>query len=192
VRNDFGVFELQQRRMRQAQVHFRAAQQIEPGFPPALFNLALGAMAERNPVRASQLLSHYLARRPDDAAAYRLQAALLTQLDRPKEALLMLEKFLRNQPADQPLFLEAATLAARLGRQGNAIRYLETALNGNPLQNVVRAYQSSAFRDIRLSSDGAALSARLASRARVTYGAPVPAEEIQPLRATPHPEAIFR
>ena len=192
MRNDLGAAYLQQKRMRNAAEQFRAATQIQPGFPPALFNLALSAIAERNPAKASHLLGQYLARRPEDTAAYRLQSSLLSQLGRPHEALRMLEKFLRHQSADQPLFLEAAMLAARLGQHGNAIRYLETALNGNPIQSVVRAYQSPAFREVRLSGDGAPLAARLANRARVAYGTPVPLEEIQPLRANPAPDALLR
>lgn len=190
LKNDFGAAYLQQRRMRQAVAQFQAAVQIEPGFPPALFNLALCSIAERNPAKGSQLLAHYLARRPDDTGAYRLQSTLLSQLGRPHDALTLLERFLKTQPPEQPLFLEAAVLAARLGQSGNALRYLETALSGNPIQAVVRAYQSPAFRNIRLSGEGDALASRMATRARVAFGAPLPVEELQPLRATP--DAILR
>jgi tetratricopeptide (TPR) repeat protein len=190
MKNDFGAAYLQQRRIRQANGHFLAALQIEPGFPPAQFNLALCSIAERNPAKGSQLLARYLARRPDDTGAYRLQSTLLSQLGRPQDALTMLERFLKTQPPEQPLFLEAAVLAARLGQNGNALRYLETALSGNPIQSVVRAYQSPAFRNIRLSGEGDALASRMASRARVAFGAPLPVEELQPLRATPN--AIVR
>ena len=117
-------------------------------------------------------------------AALRLQSTLLSQLGRPLEALLLLEKFLKGQPPQQPLFLEAAVLAARLGQNGNAIRYLETALNGNPIQAVVRTYQSTVFREIRLSGEGDKLSTRMADKARAAFGTPVPDTEIQPLRAT--------
>ena len=190
ARNDLGAAYLQQKRLRNAADQFGYALQIAPGFPPALFNLALCSIAERNPGKGTELLGQYLARRPDDTAAYRLQATLLSQMGRPGDALVLLEKFLRDQPSDQPLFLEAAMLAARLGKNGNALRYLETALAGNPIQSVVRAYQSSAFRSIRLSGEGDALATRIANRARVAYGAPLPAEEYQPLRSTP--DAILR
>lgn len=192
INNDLGAAYLQQRRLRSAAAQFQAALQIEPGFPPALYNLALCAVADRQPVQATSLLARYLARRPLDTAAYRLQSTLLSQLGRSDEALQLLERMLKDQPPSHPLFLEAALLAARLGHHGNAIRYLETAQNGNPIQSVVRAYQSPAFRDIRLSSDGPPLAARLASRARMAYGAPLPPEEIQPLRANPGNDAILR
>jgi len=102
-------------------------------------------------------------------------------MNRPEEALRLLENFLKTQPPEQPLFLEAAMLAARLDQHGNALRYLETALNGNPIQNVIRAYQSPTFRDIRLSGKGDTLAARMAAKARTAFGAPVPVEEIGPL-----------
>jgi hypothetical protein len=78
----------------------------------------------------------------------------------------------------------SAILAARLGQTGNAIRYLETALNGNSIQAVIRTYQSTVFREIRLSGEGDKLSARMADKARAAFGTPVPEDEIQPLRAT--------
>lgn len=191
MKNDLGVVYLQQQWLQDAEIQFRSAEQIRPGFPPARFNLALCAIAKRNPIRATQLLAQYLGQRPNDTVALRLQATLLSQLGRPEEALNMLEKFLRDQPRTQPLFLEAATLAARLGQRGNAIRYLETAMNGISIQNVVRAYQSPAFRDIRLSGEGDALAARIAGKARAAFSTPIASEEIRPLRATP-PEAIVR
>lgn len=191
VRNDLGAAYLQQRRMRQAADQFAAAEQIRPGFAPALYNLALCAISGRQPERALRLLGQYLGRRPDDVGALRLQATLLAQLGRPEEALLLLEKFLKNQPPDQPLFLEAAQLAARRNQPGKALRYLETALNGNPIQSVVRTYQSAVFREIRLSGEGDRLAARMAERARMAFSSPIPEEDIQPLRETP-PEAIVR
>lgn len=190
MKNDFGAAYLQQKRMRSAVVQFQAALQIEPGYAPTLFNLALCSIAQRNPAEGSRYLAHYLARRPNDTAAYRLQSSLLSQLGRPQQALDMLERFLRNQPPTQPLFLEASLLAARLGHHGSALRYLETALAGNPIQSIVRAYQSSSFRAIRLSGAGDALAARMASQARVAFGTPLPVEELAPLRAPP--DAIVR
>ena len=184
LKNDFGAVYLQQKRMKEASAQFRAAEQILPGFAPARFNLALCAIAERDPEKAVRLLGQYLGQRPADVAALRLQSTLLSQLGRPLEALHMLEKFLKDQPPQQPLFLEAAVLAARLGQNGNAIRYLETALNGNSIQAVVRTYQSTVFREIRLSGEGDKLSARMADKARAAFGTPVPDTEIQPLRAT--------
>ena len=184
MKNDLGAVYLQQKRMKEAGAQFRAAEEILPGFAPARFNLALCAIAERDPEKAVRLLGQYLGRRPDDIAALRLQSTLLSQLGRPQEALHMLEKFLKDQPPKQPLFLEAAVLAARLGQNGNAIRYLETALNGNSIQSVILTYQSAVFRDVRLSGEGDKLSARLADKARAAFGAPVPDTEIQPLRAT--------
>lgn len=191
IRNDWGAFYLQHNRMRDASSQFAAADQILPGYPPARFNLALCAISDRNPARAIRLLGQYLGQRPSDITALRLQASLLSRLDRPLDALRMLEKFLKDQPPDQPLFLEASILAVRLGQNGNAIRYLETAMYGNPIQAVIRTYQSSAFRDIRLSGEGDPLAARLANRARIAFGAPIPVEDVQPLRATT-PEAIVR
>ena len=82
-------------------------------------------------------------------------------------------------------------MAARRGQTGKALRYLETALNGNPIQSVVRTYQSAGFREIRLSGEGDRLAARMAERARMAFSSPIPAEDIQPLRETP-PEAIVR
>lgn len=190
MKNDFGAAYLQQRRLRAAMTQFQAALQIEPGYAPALFNLALCSITQRDPAKGSRYLAHYLARRPTDTAAYRLQSSLLTQLGRPQEALDMLERFLRNQPPTQPLFLEASLLAARRGHHGTALRYLETAMAGNPIQTVVRAYQSSSFRAIRLSGTGDALAARMASQARVAFGTPLPVEELAPLRN--HPDAIVR
>ena len=190
MKNDFGAAWLQQNRVRAAATQFRSALQIEPGYAPALFNLALCAVAQRNPPEGSRLLARYLARRPDDTAAYRLQCTLLSQLGRPADALDLLERFLRDQPPEQPLFLEAALLAARLGQNGNALRYLETALSGNSIQSVVRAYQSPAFRSIRLSGAGDDLASRMASRARVAFSAPLPVEDISPRRAAP--DAIVR
>ena len=191
VRNDLGAAYLQQRRMRQAADQFAAAEQIRPGFTPALYNLALCAISGRQPEQAMRLLGQYLGLRPDDVGALRLQATLLAQLGRADEALLLLERFLKNQPPSQPLFLEAAQLAARRGQPGKALRYLETSLNGNPIQSVVRTYQSAVFRDIRLSGEGDRLAARLANRARMAFSTPIPEEDIQPLRETA-PEAIVR
>ena len=191
LRNDFGAAYLQQRRMRQAAEQFAAAQQIRPGFAPALYNLALCAISDRQPEQAVRLLGQYLGRRPDDVGALRLQATLLAQLGRPDEALLLLERFLKTQPPTQPLFLDAAQLAARRGQTGKALRYLETSLAGNPIQAVVRTYQSAVFREIRLSGEGDRLAARMAERARMAFSSPIPAEDIQPLRETP-PEAIVR
>lgn len=191
VRNDLGAAYLQQRRMRQAAEQFAAAIQIRPGFAPALYNLALCAVSDRRPEEAVRRLGQYLGRRPDDAEALRLQATLLSQLGRTDEALLLLEKFLKDQPPAQPLFLEAAQLAARRGQTGKALRYLETALNGNPIQAVVRTYQSGVFREIRLSGEGDRLAARMAERARLAFSTPIPEEDIQPLRET-QPEAIVR
>lgn len=190
IKNDFGAAYLQQRRVRAALGQFQAALQIEPGYPPALFNLALCSMTQRNPAEGSRYLARYLARRPTDTAAYRLQSSLLTQLGRPQQALEMLERFLREQPPTQPLFLEASLLAARLGQHSTALRYLEIALAGNSIQAVVRAYQSSSFRAIRLSGAGDALAARMASQARVAFGTPLPVDELAPQRAAP--DAIVR
>ena len=191
MHNDLGAAYIQQKRMKDAVAQFRAADQIQPGFAPARFNLALCAISDRNPGQAIRLLGQYLGQRPDDITALRLQSTLLSQLGRPREALGMLEKFLKDQPPEQPLFLEAATLAARLGQNGNALRYLETALNGNPIQTVVKTYQSPTFRDIRLSGEGDPFAGRLANRARAAFSTPVPESEILPLRATT-PEAKVR
>ena len=68
---------------------------------------------------------------------------------------------------------------------------LETALNGNPIQTVVKTYQSPTFRDIRLSGEGDPFASRLANRARAAFSTPVPESEILPLRATT-PEAKVR
>ena len=184
IKNDLGAFYLQQRRIQEASTQFRGANQLQPGFAPSRFNLALTAIADRDPTQAIQWLGNYLGQRPTDTTAIRLQATLLTQLTRPEEALRLLEKFLKNQPTDNPLFLEAAVLAARLGQKSNALRYLEISMNGNPLPNVIRTYQSVAFREIRLSGEGEALAKHLASKARVAYSEPVPTEDITPLRAT--------
>lgn len=188
LKNEMGVIHLRQKRMKEAAVQFRIALQITPGFPPALFNLALCTIAERNPPQAFRLLGQYLGRHPGDIAALRLQSTLLSQLGEPLAALHLLEKFLKDQPPGQPLFLEAAALAARLGQNGKALRYLETSIAGNPIQAVVRIYQSPAFREIRLSGEGDALASRIAAQARVTFGAPLPVDEIQPIR-TPAPDA---
>ena len=122
-------------------------------------------------------------------AALYLAAVAMQQKDLQRASDL-LERFLRDQPPEQPLFLEAAMLAARLGQNGNALRYLETALYGNSIQSVVRAYQSPAFRGIRLSGAGDDLASRMASRARVAFSAPLPVEDISPRRAAP--DAIVR
>jgi hypothetical protein len=114
-----------------------------------------------------------------------LQSTLLSQLGAQRTALNMIEKFLRDQPPEQPLFLEAAMLAARLGQPDTALRYLETAMNGNPIQTVIRAYQSPAFRDIRLSGNGDILAGRMAEKARTAFSTPIPPAEIQPRRAAP-------
>lgn len=185
LRNDMGAALFQQKRTKEAALQFHAAEQIEPGFAPTRFNQALESIAARDPEQAVRRLGQYLGQRPEDLAALRLQSTLLTQLGRPQEALRMLEVFLRDQSSTQPLFLEAAMLSARLGHKGNAIRYLETALNGNPVQTVIRAYQSPAFRAIRLSGEGDELAARMADKARAAFGTPVPVEEIQPLLAAP-------
>lgn len=191
IKNDFGAAYLQQKRMKDAALQFHAAEQIRPGFSPALYNLALCAISDRNPARAIQLLGQYLGQRSGDTTALRLQSTLLAQVGRTDDALHLLEKFLKDQPPEQPLFLEAAQLAARLGQSGKALRYLETSLAGNPIQSVVRTYQSGVFRDIRLSGEGDPLAARLAEKARLAFSSPIPEEDIQPLRETA-PEAIVR
>ncbi|MGD9781412.1 MAG: tetratricopeptide repeat protein [Kiritimatiellia bacterium] len=183
MHNDLGAVFLRQRRTKDAAAQFRAADQIRPGFAPARFNLALCAIAERNPAKAVKRLGQYLGQRPDDVPALRLQATLLSQLGRPEEALHLLEKFLKTQPPGQPLFLEAAELAARLGQDKSALLYLETAVNGNSIRAVARMFQSHAFRDIRLSGTAGPLAARLANQARAAFGAPIAADEIQPLSA---------
>lgn len=186
IRNDLGAAYLRQKRMKNAVEQFGAANQIRPGFAPALYNLALCAISERNLALAIQRLGQYLGQRPDDTTALRLQATLLTQMGRTDDALLLLEKFLKNQSPNEPLFLEAAQLAARLGQTGKALRYLETALNGNPIQTVVRAYQSGIFREIRLSGEGDRLAALMAGKARMAFSSPISEADIQPLReATP-------
>lgn len=190
MNNDFGVAYLEQKRLTEAVTQFQTALQMQPGFAPTLFNLALCAIAHRNPGEASLWLGRYLGQRPTDATALRLQATLLVQTGRPDEALLLLEKFLRDQPPTQPLFLEAAQIAARLQQNAKALRYLEIALNGHPIQAIVRTYQSAIFRDIRLSGDGDALAARLAKNARIAYSAPVGEEVILPIRVTP--DALIR
>ncbi len=184
IKNDLGAFYLQQRRIQEATTQLWGAHQLQPGFAPARFNLALTAIADRNPNQAIQWLGNYLGQRPSDTTAIRLQATLLTQLSRPAEGLRLLEKFLKYQPFDNPLYLEAAVLAARLGQNKVALRYLEISMAGNPLPNVIRTYQSAAFREIRLSGDGEALAKHMASKARIAYSAPVPTEDITPLRAT--------
>ncbi len=182
IRNDLGAAYLRQKKMKNAVEQFNAAIQIRPGFAPALYNLALCAISDRNPAQAIRDLGQYLGQRPDDTTALRLQATLLTQMGRPEDALLLLEKFLKTQSPNQPLFLEAAQLAARLGQTGKALRYLETALNGNPIQTVVRTYQSGMFREIRLSGEGDRLAALMAGKARMAFSSPIPEDEIQPLR----------
>lgn len=184
IKNDLGAVFLQQRRLPDAVVQFHAADQIQPGFAPARFNLALCALADRNPVRAIQLLGQYLGQRSADEAALRLQVSLLAQLGQARTGFAMLEKFLKDQPREQPLFLEAAVLAARLGETGNALRYLETAMNGNSIQAVVRTYQAPVFRDIRLSGAGDKLASRMADKARAAFGAPLPTTEVKPQRAS--------
>ncbi len=190
MNNDFGVAYLEQKRIGEAVTQFQAALQLHPGFPPTLFNLALCAIAQRNPAEASQWLGRYLGQRPTDETALRLQATLLVQTGRADEALLLLEKFLRDQPPTQPLYLEAAQIAARLRQNAKALRYLEVALNGNPIQAVVRTYQSALFRDIRLSGDGDDLAARLAKSARIAYSTPVSEDTVLPIRVTP--DALLR
>jgi hypothetical protein len=64
------------------------------------------------------------------------------------------------------------------------------ALNGNPIQAVVRTYQSALFRDIRLSGDGDDLAARLAKSARIAYSTPVSEDTVLPIRVTP--DALLR
>jgi len=184
LKNDMGAAYLQQKQLRKAEAQFRAAEQLQPGFAPARYNLALCFISHRKPERASRLLGQYLGQRPQDSSALRLQATLLTQLGRPENAMHMLEDYLKDQSAYEPLFLEAAILAARLGHNGNAIRYLETAMNGNSIQSVIRTYQSPTFRSIRLSGEGAALTSRMARKARVTFSTAVPQDEIRPHRAT--------
>ena len=191
IQNDLGAAFLQQKNMKEALARFQAADQIQPGFAPARFNLALCSVIDRDPARTLRLLGQYLGQRPDDITALRLQSTMLSQIGRPLDALHMLEKFLKGQPPEQPLFLEAAVLAARLGQNGNAIRYLETAMSGNPIQVVIKTYQSSAFRDIRLSGDGDKLAASMAGKARAAFSTPGPVKDIQPLRATT-PEAKVR
>lgn len=191
IKNDLGAAYLRQKRMKNAVEQFVAATQIRPGFAPALYNLALCAISDRNPAAAIQWLGHYLGQRPADTTALRLQATLLTQMGRPDDALHMLEKFLKTQSPSQPLFLEASQLAARLGQTGKALRYLETALEGNPIQSVVRTYQSGVFREIRLSGEGDRLAALMAGKARLAFSSPIPEADIQPLRETA-PEAIVR
>ena len=191
IKNDLGAAYLRQKRMRNAVDQFVAANQIRPGFAPALYNLALCAISDRNPAAAIQWLGRYLGQRPDDTTALRLQATLLSQMGRPADALLMLEKFLKTQSSSQPLFLEASQLAARLGQTGKALRYLETALEGNPIQSVVRTYQSGVFREIRLSGEGDRLAALMAGKARLAFSSPIPEEDIQPLREAT-PDAIVR
>jgi tetratricopeptide (TPR) repeat protein len=183
IKNDMGAAYLQKMHLRKAIAQFHAADQLQPGFAPARYNLALCAISRREPAQAVKLLGQYLGQRPLDSSALRLQATLLTQLGDPEKALHMLEKYLISQPADEPLFLEAATLAARLEENGNAIRYLETAMNGNPIQTVIRTYQSPTFRSIRLSGEGEALTARMAAKARATFSTAVPQDEIRPLRS---------
>lgn len=192
IKNDLGAVYLEQKRLPEALEQFQAAQQIRPGFPPTLFNLALGAISAREPAEALRYLSQYLGQRPGDTTALRLQATLLAQVGRPQDALNTLEKFLRDQKPEQPLFLEAAQLAARLGHSRKALLYLETAMSGNSIQAVVRTYQSSAFREIRLSGEGDALAARIAEKARLAFSSPIPDEDIQPIRGATAPEAIVR
>jgi len=189
IKNDMGAAYLQKMHLHKAISQFHAAEQLQPGFAPARYNLALCAISRRKPALAVKLLGQYLGQRPLDSTALRLQSTLLTQLGRPEEALYLLENYLKTQPVTEPLFLEAAMLAARLGENGNAIRYLETAMNGNPIQTVIRTYQSPAFRSIRLSGEGEALTARMATKARATFSTAVPQDEIRPLRSSA-PKAI--
>jgi len=184
LKNDMGAAYLQQKQLRKAEAQFKAADQLQPGFAPARYNLALCAISRHRPNQAIQLLGQYLAQRPLDTSALRLQSTLLAQLGRPEDALYLLEGYLKTQTPQEPLFLEAAALAARLGQNGNAIRYLETAMNGNPIRTVVRTYQSPVFRNIRLSSEGEELTSRLATKARATFGTAVTAGKIRPIRAS--------
>ncbi|MDR0994041.1 MAG: hypothetical protein LBN38_05705 [Verrucomicrobiota bacterium] len=192
LRNHYGALLLQKNRIGEAEEQFRLAHRLRPGDAAVLFNLAMSTLAQNQPAQASQWLSRYLARHPEDAAAVRLQTALLSQFGEYPLALDRLERFLISQPPSQALFLEAAVLAARLGQTGKALRYLEIALNGNPIRTVARTYQSSAFRDIRLSGAGDAFATQLAAKARTVLGGPTAGEPSGGNRPIPLPPPRVR
>lgn len=154
-------------RITEAQEQLWLAEQSAQGATPAIFfNRALCAVLRNRPKSALMWVSQYLARAPKDAQAARLQYTLLMQAGEYVMALDLLRSFLKDQPPTQSLYLDAARLAARLNRQEEAMRYLEESLGGQPLETVVRIYQSPTFRDIRLGPDGAVFTARLAQQAR--------------------------
>ena len=133
---------------------------------------------------------------PDEAVFAALRLAVLRGVD--VRVLIPSRPDHRIVYAASSLFaFEAVRAGVRMFRyqpgflHQKALLYLETALSGNPIQSVVRTYQSSAFREIRLSGEGDALAARIAAKARMTYGTPIPDEDIQPIRAST-PEAKVR
>lgn len=113
-------------------------------------------------------MAAFAMRRDADEGATRTLERWLWQGGRRTEAV----ELLRRRAADgSPLLLDLATYEAVRGEKRAAVATLGRALDGVPLTQVIRAYQSPAFREAALTEEGRALLGELANRARQTLGA---------------------
>lgn len=164
--NTLGILQLRREDAAAAQRKFHAALQLDPLFNAAHFNSVLADLMAGNRTAAGIKLKHMIARHPSDIQAIRLYTTLLAQNGDRRGAFLVLKAALADNPALPDLYLDAAIQAARFNETGTAIHYLERALQYVPVENVLKVFQSPAFREIRRSEESLALREHMAQRAR--------------------------
>jgi tetratricopeptide (TPR) repeat protein len=164
--NDLGVALLYQNRIDRAVEIFETVNDLNPGYTPALFNLALCALTKDDSENAKQYLDRFLRAKPTDARALKERAYLHAMDGALNESLTLLRRALSSAPDWAPLYFDAAAAAALLGRVDDAVRYLDKAEGLTSPHAVYQVYQQPAFREVRLTEPGKIFESNLADRAR--------------------------
>lgn len=166
ILNDLGVSHLFQNHVTKAMDIFDAVSEIDPGYAPSYFNIALCKLARQAPSEAAEMLNQYLRLRPDDPRALKELAFLYANERNYSEAMNSLRTALTHAPEWPPLYFDAAATAALMGHIEESIRYLDKAEFLTTPGMVYRAFQQPAFKDVRLSELGQIFEKEIAERAR--------------------------
>ena len=117
-----------QGRLRQAEAHYRAALELQPGFAAAYFNLGTALAALNRPEEAVVQYRKALAAQPAFPAALNNLGNALQTLSRAAESLEAFEKLLTLDPNGAPAQYGAGNALQALGRLEEAHRAYQRAV----------------------------------------------------------------
>ena len=166
ILNDLGVANLFQNKIAKAHELFEAVTEIDPGYAPSYFNIALCHLARKDQAAAIDSLNQYLRLRPDDPRALKEQAFLFANEQQYGKAMDSLKSALTHAPEWPPLYFDAAATAALMGRIEEALRYLDKAEILTTPSTVYQIYTQPAFKEVRISELGQIFEKEIAERAR--------------------------